>query len=305
MTDQRAFVGEVDPRGGCRLWYYDGTGVRRPLERSGGDGLSWGYAGPGPRTAARTLLVAASGDPGTAQRLEEAFVRDVVAKLPLNERFALPVANVEAWMAANGVAQAPARRRAGAEEASDPTPPPAAEADHRGPELAARARALDVREHQLALREQRVDAMAAGLGVVPTVVPADSLPAEPFRRQLEALMIDSGDDVADVARAHGIDPAWASAVATGAVVQLDVAGVRRACEALRCTPYDLWGVAGARSIARAYGPADWPANTEPLLPVDGAEAAPLDAGGDWPSLAAAPAPEPAGPAPDFGPELVA
>src|SRR5205085_811675 len=88
------------------------------------------------------------------------------------------------------------------------------------------ARALNEREHQLVQRELRVDAMAAAIGLVATVEPVDSLPAEPFRRQLEALVIDSGDDVEDVARAHGIDPAWASAVGPGARSRPRAGGVK-------------------------------------------------------------------------------
>ncbi len=51
--------------------------------------------------------------------------------------------------------------------------------------------------------------------------------------------------------------------------RVELARVRQVCEGLRCTPYDLWGTAGARSVAHAYGPSEWPANVEPLVPVEG------------------------------------
>ncbi len=47
---------------------------------------------------------------------------------------------------------------------------------------------------------------------------------------------------------------------------LELAQVRQVCEGLGCTPYNLWGVEGARSIAHAYGPELWPRYREPLDP---------------------------------------
>ena len=110
MPDNRAFVGEVDPAAGARLWYLDGTGVRQPVEHvvaHSPEGLSWGYPGNGPADAALSILHAATGDRDTAERLHQGFMHDVLAKLPVNERFALPAAQVEAWLAANGVELTP------------------------------------------------------------------------------------------------------------------------------------------------------------------------------------------------------
>jgi len=314
VPDRRAFVGEVDPSAGARLWFLDGTGVRQPVDhvvQHSPDGLSWGYAGKGPADAALSILVAATGNRETAEGLHEVFMRDVLAKLPVNERFALPAAQVEAWLGANGAELAPARQRRPAG--------PGDEADGQGEHedldrgaaaLAARARALDERERRLLEREVRVDAMAVAVGLAPEVEPATWLPAEPVRRHLEALVVDSYDDIAEVARTNGLDPRWAAAVAAGSVTQLDVAHVRHVCEGLRCTPYDLWGTQGARSISHAYGPDAWPAATEPLMPVDGAEADALAPSLDWPAIpaagVAAAAAAPAAPelVPDLGPELV-
>ena len=59
------------------------------------------------------------------------------------------------------------------------------------------------------------------------------------------------------------------------MTRVDLAHVRQACEGLGCTPYDLWGTYGARSVAHAYGPAEWPAHTEALIPAEGVEATPV------------------------------
>ena len=152
--------------------------------------------------------------------------------------------------------------------------------------------------------------MAVTVGLLPEVEPATWLPAEPVRHHLEALAVDSGENVTEVARANGLDLKWAGAVAAGTVTQVDLPHVRHVCEGLRCTPYDLWGTAGARSISHAYGPDAWPAVTEPLMPVEGAEAPALAPSLDWPGAAPAriSAASAQAPAPelvrDLGPELV-
>jgi hypothetical protein len=99
-------------------------------------------------------------------------------------------------------------------------------------------------------------------------------------------VFDTGDDIGVVAGANGLDARWAAAVVAGAVTRVDLPHVRHVCEGLRCTPYDLWGTAAARSISHAYVPDAWPARTEPLLPVDGVEADGLSPSDDWPGVAA-------------------
>ena len=315
MPDRRAFVGEVDPTAGARLWFLDGTGVRQRVDhvvQHSPEGLAWGYAGKGPADAALSILTAATGDRQTAERLHEGFMRDVLAKLPINERFALPAAQVETWLGANGAELGPSRQRRPVAAGEEPdSQGPHEDFDQRGAALAARARALDERERRLLEREVRVDAMAVRVGLAAEVEPATCLPAGPVRHHLEALVVDTGDNIAEVARANGLDPLWAAAVAAGTVTQLDVAHVRHVCEGLRCTPYDLWGTEAARSISHAYGPDAWPVTTEPLMPVDGAEADALAPSLDWPAIvpaagAATVALAPAAPEPmrDLGPELV-
>ena len=282
---EAAYVGEVDPEGGAQLWLFNGAGVRQPVDhvaRHSRAGLAWGYAGNGPADAALSILTVATGDGDVAERHHQAFMREVVAKLPVNERFALPGAEVDAWLHRHGFDAAAARERQRTATASPmgETQGAADDLDRPAAALAERSRALDEREQRLREREARVDAMAVAVGLVPVVGRATSLPAEPVRRQLEALVIDTGDGVDELARAGGIDPGWAAGVATGAITQVDLPHVRQVCEGLRCTPYDLWGPAAARSITHAYGPDAWPAEAEPLLPVDGIDAAPV-IGSDW------------------------
>lgn len=307
MADQRTFVGEADPGGGNRLWYHDGTGVRRPVEhvaRHSPHGLSWGYAGKGPADAALSLLAAATGNEEAAEAHHQAFMGEVVAKLPVSERFALPVGHVEAWLAAKGVELGPARGRQRPVSAPDSAAQDAGEVASGGGDLLSRARALDERERRLLEREVRVDAMAAAVGLLAQVQRGVALPAEPVRRHLEALVIDTGDDVDVVAEGHGLEPPLAGAILAGTVKTLELGQVRQVCEGLRCTPYDLWGPAGARSIAHAYGPAQWPAGAEPLLPVDGTDAAALAPSADWPAVGAAAAAAAPELVPDLGPKLV-
>ncbi len=316
MADSRAFVGEVDPEAGARLWYLDGTGVRQPVEHlvtHSASGLAWGYAGNGPADAAVSMLTVATGDRETAERLHGDFMRDVLAKLPLNERFALPVAQVEAWLALHDVDGGPGRRPQRPPAADDGGAAQGEDLGGRAAALVTRARALEERERRLIEREVRVDAMAVTVGVLPEVAQVTWLPAEPIRRHIEALVVDSGGDVAEVARTNGLDAEWSAAVIDQRITRLDLPHVRHVCEALHCTPYDLWGTLGARSISHAYGPDAWPAHTEPLMPVDGSEALSLAPSMDWGAMSAAavvPAPSvPAEvPAPElvrgFGPELV-
>ena len=299
-----AFVGTVEGGVG-RLWYYDGAGVRQEVPhivRDSPGGLSWGFAGKGPSDAALSLLAAELGDVAGAEPYRQAFTDEVMAKLPLNERFALPRAEVRAWLAAKGhEAPAPQRRRPPQPGSSDDMPPQGPDVDRQAAQLAVRARVLQERERRVAEREARVDALAVAIGLVPDVAPASWLPAEPVRRQLDALVADSGNDVTDVARAHRLDPDWAAAVLDGRVKSLDVTHIRHVCEGLRCTPYDLWGRTGARSVAHAYGPLEWPARTEPLIPIEGVDA--TVSAGPSPTTSAAIARGPIAPEQDLVPDL--
>ncbi len=300
------YVGEVDDNGG-RLWYHNADGARQDVPHVIVDspvGLAWGFAGNGPADTARSILVAETGSAKTAELLYEAFTVDVVSKLPLNQRFALPRTQVRSWLAANAPDDALAAlpRRAPAQAFVDGEPVAGElELDREAAQLAARSRALDERERQVTEREARVDALTVSAGLMAGVAQATWLPAEPVRHQLEALVIDSGDDIAEVARANNLDPVWAATVVNGTTTTVDLAHVRQVCNGLRCTPYDMWGTDGARSVARAYGPAEWPPVTEPLMPVDGVD---VPVGAEHPGRVAVawPVQEPPAAA-DHGPEL--
>ncbi len=301
-----AYVGEVDGDGVGRLWYSDDSGVAQAVPHVIVDsppGLAWGFAGNGPADTARSILTAEIGDAAAAEQYYRAFTIDVVSALPLNQRFAIARSDVQSWLAANGYerASAPQRLRSPAEGALGGDEPAAGELDRETAQLAARSRDLDERERQVSEREARVDALSVAVGLIPDVPQATSLPAEPVRHQLEALVIDSGDDIAEVARANNLDPDWAASVVNGTTTKVELARVRQVCAGLACTPYDMWGTDAARSVAGTYGPAEWPAVTEPLMPVDGVD---VPVGADHPGRVAVSWPAPQPPiAAELGPEL--
>ena len=103
-----------------------------------------------------------------------------------------------------------------------------------------------------------------------------ALPAAPVAAQLRNLIIDTGDDVAIVARDVGVQPEWAVAVLSGVMDEVDIPHVQQLCEGLHCTPYDLFGTDAARSIAHAYGPELWPRYVEPLEPAVDVEPPEID-----------------------------
>jgi hypothetical protein len=259
-----AYVGDVDKAGVARLDLVGSDGACQALVPPGA-ALSWGYVGQGPSSTAAVILAAETGDAAVAERLRDDFARDVLSRLPVNGRFALPRAEVRDWLVAQGHHGHPVRRerRPTTEAPADTGGAP--EVDRSAAELAAWARSLHERERRLTEREARVDARAVTLGMAPAVEPATALPVEPVRRQIGQLLVDSGEDIDGVARALTVEPAWVRGVVAGEVAAVDVRHVRRVCEGLRCTPYDLWGATAARSVAYAYGPDEWPAEAEPLL----------------------------------------
>ena len=127
-----------------------------------------------------------------------------------------------------------------------------------------RAALLHDWEQTLERREAALDARAAALDQVEGVEPAWTLPSAPVAAQLRNLIIDTGDDVATVARGVGVEPEWARAVLTGQIDEVDIPHAQQLCEGLHCSPYDLFGADAARSIAHAYGPELWPRHIEPL-----------------------------------------
>jgi hypothetical protein len=53
-------------------------------------------------------------------------------------------------------------------------------------------------------------------------------------------------------------------VVGGVRQDLTVDRVSQVCEALHCSPYDMWGPELGRSVLHAYGPERWPKTIEPL-----------------------------------------
>lgn len=95
-----------------------------------------------------------------------------------------------------------------------------------------------------------------------------SLPAAPLGDALRLLHADprlGDDDVTTFAIGLGLDPGLVRGVLAGAVSEFGVDDITTMCEALHCSPEQVWGTALAGAISHAYGPEDWPAHTEPLV----------------------------------------
>jgi len=139
----------------------------------------------------------------------------------------------------------------------------------REAQVGEREAAVTQREHRLEQAERglvdrsvRLDAWGAAQGEA--VEPAWELAALPVLNQIRGVMIDTGDDVATVARGLGLDPDWTTKLLAGEVETVDLDHVAQVCEGLHTTPYALWGIEAGRSVAHAYGPELWPSDVEPL-----------------------------------------
>lgn len=132
--------------------------------------------------------------------------------------------------------------------------------------LARRALELDAREDDLARRERQLLAQQEAVAAMVPGEPRWTLPVAPVSELLIAIQAATGDDMPDVARGCGLDPAWAADVVAGRITDVDVPHVQEVCEGLHCSPFDLWGEDDARGILHAYGPELWPRLIEPLEP---------------------------------------
>ncbi|MDP9418630.1 MAG: hypothetical protein M3P53_00425 [Actinomycetota bacterium] len=97
--------------------------------------------------------------------------------------------------------------------------------------------------------------------------PRWSLPAAPLADALRLLHADPAlgdDDVATFARGLGLRPDLVGGVLEARVDELGVDEVAEVCQALRCTPAQVWGPALAGELAHRYGPPHWPRHTEAL-----------------------------------------
>lgn len=94
------YIGEP----GGRVWITSANGPKRPLpqrrdlKQHSAAGFSWGYGGSGPAQLAIALLADASGDDKRALAHYMEFRLDVIARLPVNERFEISALEVRSWL---------------------------------------------------------------------------------------------------------------------------------------------------------------------------------------------------------------
>jgi hypothetical protein len=122
-------------------------------------------------------------------------------------------------------------------------------------------------EADLSAWQQRLDERDDALAFPYSVKPRWSLPAAPVTRALHELLPDSVFSTAEIetfARGCGLDPDLAESLFTSHVAELDIGQIAQVCEALHCSPYDMWGTEQARSILHTFGPEGWPRHIEPL-----------------------------------------
>jgi hypothetical protein len=243
------------------------------------DGPAWGYDGNGPADAALSILVHATNDAEFARDHAREFTSHVIAHLPKADDFTLPVHTVTAFIDQHRLGPDAGRDLARREEHVIRRE---ADLGRRDRSFVLRAAGLERREHELATREatliereqrvaqaeQRLDARAAAIEHAVQVEPAWSVPADPIREQIRALMLHTHDPLPVVAKGLGLDADYAAAIVDGSTRSIDLAHVQQLCEAMHATPYDIWGTEVGRSIAHAYGPELWPRFIEPLQPLE-------------------------------------
>jgi hypothetical protein len=94
-----------------------------------------------------------------------------------------------------------------------------------------------------------------------------TLPAPPLADALEKLRADpylAAHDTPSFALGLGLDPDLAADVLSGRRDDVTIEEIAEVCEALRCSPYEIWPPEHASGILHAYGPERWPRYIEPL-----------------------------------------
>ncbi len=273
-----AYIGRDTGNGQMGLWFEFDDGNHRQVPhvvKHSPAGLSWGYEGSGPSDTALSLLTDITQDRAVAERWYQEFKREVVARLQIDRSFRLPRAGVERWLAGRGVG-VPSEVPLPSPQPGNVGPLPLATSTSTGVDLAerlaersaaldAREAALDAREHELDRRELRTNTWEASLRHdVGETEARWTLPAEPVKLQIEALLVQTQNDLPTVARGINVEPEWAAGVMDGTITEVDLDHVQRLCEGLHCTPYDFWDAESGRSIVHAYGPELWPRYIEPL-----------------------------------------
>jgi hypothetical protein len=136
-----------------------------------------------------------------------------------------------------------------------------------GGPLAGHEQRLALWEQELRQEERRLGDWAAWLQSESPFTPAWSLPAQPVTDALRELYRDrylADGDVDTFAAGFGLNSGVARQLLHGEVDELDLEQIAEVCEALKCSPYDLWEPELARSVLHAYGPERWPRYIEPL-----------------------------------------
>lgn len=113
FTDPDAFYsGDYDSGGYARLWYHSPAATeleRVPIvNRHSPNGLAWGYTGNGAADTALSILGHATTSQ-IADTLYQQFKHDVIAQLPLNQAFRLPMERVATWARSVGITRASER----------------------------------------------------------------------------------------------------------------------------------------------------------------------------------------------------
>lgn len=132
---------------------------------------------------------------------------------------------------------------------------------------------IDVPAHVLAELQRDADALTHVIDpettstTGPVERPRTTLPALHVVETLHRLQRDpylAADDVNTFAVELGLERELANGILDGNVDELDVEQIAHICDALHCSPYDLWGVQLGREILDVYGPEQWPRHIEPL-----------------------------------------
>ncbi|MGQ0618287.1 MAG: helix-turn-helix domain-containing protein [Acidimicrobiia bacterium] len=151
-------------------------------------------------------------------------------------------------------------------DVSHPSVAETAESTRSVPAPADALRRLAAWEEELRTWEARLAAREAALAAA-APEPRHSLPAAPATDELRALLGEPGfstSEVGEFARGLGLDVTLTEQLLSGRLAEVDVEQVASLCEALHCSPYDMWGPELACSILRSYGPERWPSHIEPL-----------------------------------------
>jgi len=96
----------------------------------------------------------------------------------------------------------------------------------------------------------------------PTPGTAWLVPAEPLAAALRALPSGDVGDQTAAARDVALDPNLVQGVLSGTIEALPIGRVVEVCEALRCSPVDVWGANLGRQILHSAGDEQWPERLE-------------------------------------------